>query len=122
MAAAEPQVLVGLYGDSHVNYLVQADFGTDIRLLTFERARGRDFFITMSDHPTRLSAIFDNPTYSNIVAFLTSYPGNDLIYPSVSVQGIFLGYLNILSSLKTYYTFPFSSPSSQGPILPRGGT
>ena len=44
MAAAQPlETVVGLYGDSHINYVGQADFGPNIRLQTFEHARGRDF-------------------------------------------------------------------------------
>ena len=62
MAAAQPLV-VTMYGDSHSSpsHLGQCDFGPNIHLLTFERARGRDFFISMADHPSRISNAFAHP-------------------------------------------------------------
>ena len=98
MAAAQPrETVVGLYGDSHIRYVGQADFGQNFRLQTFERARGRDYFISMSDHPSRLSAILRIPANTIINAFLSSYTGNDLIYPNVPLKDIALGYLKIFA-------------------------
>ena len=115
MAAALPrETVIGMYGDSHIRHVGQTDFGLNFRLQTFERARGPDFFITMADHSSRLSAILEVPANTAIDSFLTSYTGNDLVYPNVPLKNIALGYLEIFTILQEYNIYPFFLP-----IFPR---